>query len=210
MDAGQTTAAIQDYLDELDGAAGATAAGSVVTALLGRAVHRLRDLCATTLNRGYPRLARPPLGLDTDELLGSVVERLLKALRQTRPRTVRGFFALANQHIPWELNELARGLAARTPSVDVREDAIVDPVSSGAELGPDARRILDAIDALPDDEREAFGLVRIQGLSHAEAAAVLGVATKTVQRRLNRAVLLLTEQLNEYRPGPAGEAGRDP
>jgi RNA polymerase sigma-70 factor (ECF subfamily) len=162
------------------------------------------------LHRGYPRLARPPLGLDADELLGAIVERLLKALREVRPKTVRGFFALANQHIRWELNDLARGLAERTPPVDVREDAVAAPASSGAELGPDARLILSAIDALPDDEREAFGLVRIQGLSHAEAAAVVGVSTKTVQRRLNRAVLLLSERLEEYRPDSTGGAGPGP
>ena len=37
------------------------------------------------------------------------------------------------------------------------------PPSSGSVLSPDARRILEVIDALPDDEREAFSLVRIQG-----------------------------------------------
>jgi hypothetical protein len=53
MDAGQTTAAIQAYLDEFDGAAGTTAAGPVVSALLGRAVRRLRDLCAAMLYRDH-------------------------------------------------------------------------------------------------------------------------------------------------------------
>jgi RNA polymerase sigma-70 factor (ECF subfamily) len=32
-------------------------------------------------------------------MLSSVVERLLKAMRQVHPTTVRQFFALANQHI---------------------------------------------------------------------------------------------------------------
>ena len=41
-------------------------------------------------------------------------------------------------------------------------------------LTPDARRMLEAIDGLPEDEREAFDLVRIQGLTQAEAAEVLG------------------------------------
>jgi RNA polymerase sigma-70 factor (ECF subfamily) len=33
-----------------------------------------------------------------------------------------------------------------------------------------------------------FDLVRIQGLTQAEAAEVLGVSAKTVQRRLNRSL----------------------
>jgi RNA polymerase sigma-70 factor (ECF subfamily) len=48
--------------------------------------------------------------LQTDELLSAVTERLLKALRDARPPTVRGFFALANQHMRWELNDMARRL----------------------------------------------------------------------------------------------------
>ena len=61
----------------------------------------------------------------------------------------------------------------------------------------------EAIDGLPEDEREAFDLVRIQGLTQAEAAEVLGVSAKTVQRRLNRGLLLLAEQLADLRPDDA-------
>ena len=74
------------------------------------------------------------------------------------------------------------------------------PASSVSELSPEGRRMLQAIGDLPADEREAFDLVRIQGLAQAEAAEVLGVSTKTVQRRLNRALVLLTEQLDDLRP----------
>src|SRR5262249_26952222 len=55
-------------------------------------------------------------------------------------------------------------------------------------------------EGLPEDEREVFDLVRIQGLTHAEAATVVGVSEKTVQRRLNRARLLLAERLADLRP----------
>ena len=53
---------------------------------------------------------------------------------------------------------------------------------------------------LPEDEREAFDLVRIQGLTYAEAAELLGVAPKTVQRRLDRGLRLLTERLGDLGP----------
>ena len=74
------------------------------------------------------------------------------------------------------------------------------PVSSASELSSEGRWILEAIDRLPDDEREVFGLVRVQGRTHGEAAEVLGVSTKTVQRRLNDALLLLTKDLDDLRP----------
>jgi RNA polymerase sigma factor (sigma-70 family) len=63
--------------------------------------------------------------------------------------------------------------------------------------------MLEAIDSLPEDEREAFDLVRIQGLTYAEAAEVLDVVPKTVQRRLDRGLRLLTERLGDLGPGAA-------
>jgi RNA polymerase sigma-70 factor (ECF subfamily) len=191
-----TTAAVQRYLDEL---AGAAPAAPVVRALLDRSVRRLHLLCATLLHRSYPRLTRPPLNLQADELLGAVAERLLKALRQVRPRTVRQFFALANQHMRWELNDLARRLDER-PAVPSREGLVPAPASSGSGLTPDAHRMLEAIERLPEGEREVFDLVRIQGITQAEAAEVLGVSAATVKRRLNRGLRHLTEKLGDLRP----------
>ena len=71
------------------------------------------------------------------------------------------------------------------------------PESSGSLPSPNAQRILDAIDALPGEEREVFSLVRIQGLTHPEAATILGVASKTIQRRLNRGLIMLADKLGD-------------
>jgi RNA polymerase sigma factor (sigma-70 family) len=193
-----TTVVIQRYLDEMGGD---SPAEPVVRALLDRAVRRLHLVCATLLNRSYPRLTRPPLNLDADELLGAVAERLIKALREARPRTVRQLFALANQHIRWELNDLARRLDHQPAAADLHEGLVPAPASSASGLTPDGLRMLRAIDQLPEDEREAFDLVRVQGMTQAEAAQLLGVSAVTVKRRLSRGLRLLTEQLADLRPG---------
>jgi RNA polymerase sigma-70 factor (ECF subfamily) len=187
-----TTVIVQRCLDEL---ASEAPAEPVVRLLLDRAFLRLQRFCATLLHHDYPRLTHPPLNLQTDELLSAVVERLLKALREARPRTVREFFALAGQHMRWELNDLARRLDNQPVPVELREGQLPAPASSDSGLSPHGRLILEAIDNLPADEREAFDLVRIQGLTYAEAAELLGVAPKTVQRRLDRGLQLLTEKL---------------
>jgi RNA polymerase sigma-70 factor (ECF subfamily) len=206
MDAGHTTVVVQRYLDELAGARGDAPSERIIRDLLASAVNRLHGLCATLLFRSYPRLTRPPLNLQTDEMLGAVIERLLKAMRDVRPPNVRMFFALANQHMRWELNDLARRLDEQAAAVELR-DSMVPPApdSGGSELSLDARRILAAIDQLPDEEREVFNLVRVQGLSHPEAAAVLEVSPKTVQRRLNRSRVLLAAELADL--GPAETTG---
>jgi len=193
-----TTAVVQRYLDEL---AQDSPAEPVVRALLDRAVRRLHLLCATLLYRSYPRLTQPPLNLQADELLGAVTERLLKALRAARPGNVRQFFGLANQHMRWELNDLARRLDEQPAAVELSEGLVPAPASSGSGLSPDGRRMLAVIGDLPEDEREAFDLVRVQGMTQVDAAQILGVSTATVKRRLNRGLRLLTEQLADLRPG---------
>lgn len=193
-----TTAVVQRYLDELGGD---SPAEPIVRDLMDRAIRRLHVLCATLLYKSYPRLTRPPLSLQADELLGAVVERLLKALREARPRTVRQLFAMANQHIRWELNDLARRLDDQPAVVELCEESVPSPVTSGSGLTPDGLRMLQAIEALPEDEREAFDLVRIQGLTQSEAADILGLNVRTVRRRLNRSVVMLTQQLDDLRSG---------
>ena len=198
MDEEHTTAVVQRYLDEL---AGDAPAEPLIRALLDRAVRRLHQLCATLLYRSYPRLTRPPTNLQPDEMLGAVVERLLKALRQARPANPRQFFALACQHMRWELNDMARRLDEQPVSVELCDESVPAPASSDSGLTPDGRRILAAIDRLPEGEREAFDLVRIQGMSQAEAAQVLEVSVMTVNRRLNRGLQLLTATLGDLYPG---------
>jgi len=216
-----TTRVVQGYLNELARLPGDRPAEPVVRDLLARAVDRLHAQCAGLLYRQYPRLTRGPLNLQSEEMLSAVVERLIKAMRSARPANVRQFFALANQHMRWELNDLARRLDRQQATVVALSDSVAagqaSPPASGdvggttdTSAGDAARRLLDAIEGLPDEEREAFDLVRVQGMSHAESAEVVGVSTKTIQRRLNRCVLLLSERLGDLAPPTAAVADAAP
>ncbi|HEX8521479.1 MAG TPA: sigma-70 family RNA polymerase sigma factor [Tepidisphaeraceae bacterium] len=201
-----TTVVVQRYLDELAQVQGDAPAEPIIRELLGSATQRLHLLCASLLYRAYPRLTRPPMNLDADEMLSAVVERMIKAMRRVHPQTVRQFFALANQHMRWELNDLARRLDHQERTMEVRESFVAAPEeSSASQINPNTRRILDAIAQLPEEEREVFELVRIQGMTQPDAAAVLGVSIKTVQRRLNRGLLLLSEALADLNPPPSME-----
>jgi len=204
VDENHTTAVVQRYLNDLADVRGDSPAEPIIRELLSGAVNRLHVLCSSLLFRSYPRLTHPPLNLQTDELLSSVVERLLKAMREVRPQTVRQFFALANQHMRWELNDLARRLDQQVAAVELRDSLVPAPAeSSVSQISPNTRRILDVIGGLPEEEREVFNLVRIQGMTQPEAAAVLDVSAKTIQRRLNRGLLLLADRLADLKPESA-------
>lgn len=206
MDELRTTAAIQRQLDRLAGADGRAQAEPIVRQLLERAAARIEQLCSRLLARSYPRLKRPPLNLRSDEMLSGVVERLLKAMRSVHPATVRQFFALANRHMRWELNDFARRLDQEAAAVELRESHAAAPEGADSAVSSITRRLLDAIEALPDDEREVFELVRVQGMTHELAAELLGVVQKTVQRRLNRGLRLLAAKLGDLELDEASSA----
>ena len=107
----------------------------------------------------------------------------------------------------WQLNDLARRLDERPALAVLTEGgAAAPPASSDSGLTPDCRRMLQAIDGLPEDEREVFDLIRIQGLTYAETASVVGTSVATVQRRLSRGRLRLAQQLADLCPPPSGES----
>jgi RNA polymerase sigma-70 factor (ECF subfamily) len=159
---------------------------------------------------------RTPLNAATRFVAGALLERLAVSVRLAAPiqaddklaasaeldRTVRPVFVLANQHMRWELNDLARRLDERqAAAVGLHEGLVPAPASTAFGLNPDGLRMVQAIDELPEDEREVFDLVRIDGMTQAGAAHVLGVSAVTVNRRLCRGLRLLPEKLADLRRG---------
>jgi RNA polymerase sigma-70 factor (ECF subfamily) len=70
----------------------------------------------------------------------------------------------------------------------------------GAGAGRQRLRTLRSIDELPEDERQVFDLVRIQGMTQMDAAPLLGVSAATVKRRLSRGRRFRAERLADVRP----------
>jgi RNA polymerase sigma-70 factor (ECF subfamily) len=77
------------------------------------------------------------------------------------------------------------------------------PAEAGAPEAASIReeldgRIREAVDALPDHFRASFLMVVDQGMSHAEAAAVLGCSENTVSWRMHKARKMLQARLKPY------------
>jgi RNA polymerase sigma-70 factor (ECF subfamily) len=180
------------------------------TELLTAASERLGRL-ARKMFRAETRLRRWE---DTADVFQAAMLRLLRRLQNVTPASPRDFFRLAAGEIRRELIDLARhhfgpcGPGANhdtnpggtgdadTPSwPDDPADAEQCP-SRLAEWGEFHERV----GALPDVEQEAFDLVWYQGLSHVEAAEVLGVCPRTVKRRWHAACLKLESALGGRLP----------
>lgn len=63
-----------------------------------------------------------------------------------------------------------------------------------------AKRIEDAVAALPDSYREAFVMHRFRDMSYKEIAETLGVSPKTIDYRIQQALKQLRVDLKDYLP----------
>ncbi len=197
------TAEIQARLDRLR--AGDRAARDELLAL---SMDRLARLARRML-KGYPGVARWE---QTDDVCQNALIRLDRALRAVAPATVRDFFQLAAAQIRRELIDLARhyygplgpgarhstraGRACRAAPVGPSPpDSTYDPgqLAAWAEFH-------DAVGSLDEADRVLFDLLWYQGLSQAEAAAVLRVAERTVHSRWLAARVRLSDALGGQLP----------
>lgn len=172
--------------------------------VIRRSVDRLRQLTRRLLDR-FPRVRR---WAQTDDVLQNALVRLLRALRAVRPETAAGFFALANEQVRRELIDLARhfygpqGLGARHATPDpTREPADRVDLSHEPAALAEWCELHRQIGSLPEEERTVVGLLYYQGLTQAEAAAVLRVTVRTVQRRWQAALLKLHRVVEGGWPG---------
>lgn len=175
--------------------------------LIAHALRRLRVL-TERMFRDYPRLHRWE---QADDVFQQAMLRLDRALRAVTPRTTVEFLGLASLQIRRELSDLVRrhfgpeGIGANHASVLPMTDGIaqLDPIDSTHD--PDQLRFWsefhEAVDLLPDAERQVFELLWYHELTHAEAAEVLGIELRQLRKLWQEARLRLREALVDYLPG---------
>jgi RNA polymerase sigma-70 factor (ECF subfamily) len=149
---------------------------------------------------------------ESGDVFQNAMLRLCRALESVTPASLLDFFRLAALQVRRELIDLARhyygpaGPAAGHQSVPPPEGSTA-PLREPSDLRDEPGRLAiwgefhEQIGALPAEQREVFDLVWYQGLTHAETATLLGVSTKTVQRRWQAACLGLHETFQGHLPG---------
>jgi RNA polymerase sigma-70 factor, ECF subfamily len=95
------------------------------------------------------------------------------------------------------LRAVARLAAQRLPPMDIADRVTVEV--DAADVWP---RVVDAVTALPEPERDALMLHAWEGLSYEDVADALGVPIGTVRSRLHRA----RQRLREFAPASGREA----
>jgi RNA polymerase sigma factor (sigma-70 family) len=149
---------------------------------------------------------------DTDDVLQAALIRLVRALRETQPATSRDFVNFAALQMRRELLDLARRVRTRPP-IDSSQQNPTGNSATEAETDDeldDWQRFHEAVEALPVEQREVFGLTYYHGWSQEQIAELFDVDKRTVRRHWRAAkdalqVALKARMNPDARPGETGE-----
>jgi RNA polymerase sigma factor (sigma-70 family) len=169
--------------------------------LVGDALHGSREAMAELLRRHWGTavllagrvLGSPDLGRDAAQEAAVAAMTDLGRLRSP-DRFGAWFCGIAlNVSRRWrrQLQSEAAGLAPDLTSVSA------DPAEA-AETADTAARVRGAITALADGQQDAVRLFYLQGLSHREVAAELGISVGAVKARLHQARAALAPRLVQF------------
>ncbi len=146
---------------------------------------------------------------DTDDVFQNACLRLHRSLAAVTFPTVADFFRFASSLIRRELVDLSRhyqgplGHGAHQAKHGSRTDSFTsDRLNPGTDTHDPQQIIVwtefhEAIELLSDDERQVFDLLWYQELTQPEAAEILNVSERTIQRRWQLARIRLQELLAE-------------
>jgi RNA polymerase sigma-70 factor (ECF subfamily) len=171
-----------------------------------------RDELLRSVGNRLERLARKMLGrfpdvhrwVETDDVLQNALLRLLKALEDVRPASMRAFFGLAAEQMRRELLDLARYYYG--PHGHGAHHATHGPGPEPTAPAEDPEGLErwctfhQEVGWLPAEEREVVGQIFCHGWKQADVARLFGVSERTVRRRWESAMLKLHRLLKDEGP----------
>lgn len=170
--------------------------------IIAHACERLRLLTRRML-KNYPKVKR---WSETDDVLQNAMIRLHRSLAEIQPETPRQFYGLATTQIRRELIDLARHhYGAHGNGANHHTDGGETTERKSDEREPESLEgwslFHEAVEGLPDDEREAVNLIWYEGLSQPDAAQLLEISLATLKRRWQRARITLGKLVEDIELG---------
>lgn len=201
------TLTMQGLVDRIQ--TGDAAAQDEICRRVGQRLERL----ASKMLKSYPGVKRWE---QTDDVMQNALMRLLKALKAVKPDNMRAFFGLATEQMRRQLLDLNRhyqGVCGHgknlvdMPAAAADETVLpgIDPedLAAGKDKGAELDRwqaLHEAVETLPVEEREVFGLVFYHGWTQAQIAELLNVNERTIRRYWQSVCMRLSEMLQGELP----------
>ena len=170
--------------------------------IIAHACERLRLLTRKML-KNYPRVKR---WSETDDVLQNAMIRLHRSLAEIQPETPRQFYGLATTQIRRELIDLARhhygahgnGANHLTDGGDAANEKRDDREPESLESWS---KFHEAVEDLPEEQREVVNLLWYEGISQPDAAKLLSISLATLKRRWQAARITLGKLIKEIQLG---------
>ena len=126
------------------------------------------------------------------------IYRVIGRFRWTRPGSLYAWMSRVTINMAFDSYGKRRRLARQLVDVDEMESVIPDESTreEAASVPPEVLAAM--IEALPEGYRTVFKLYCIDGLSHKDIAALLGIKEKSSSASLSRARALLSDAIREY------------
>lgn len=141
---------------------------------------------------------------DAEDLVQLACVRALERTHQLQPDTSPLSWMFSIVHTTW-INEV-RSRNVRGRSRQEWDDNVIETVTDPTAHTPETelmhQQILEAVNKLPDGQREVMLLVAVERFSYKEAADVLQVPIGTVMSRLSRARQTIGTLFNDAQKSP--------
>lgn len=147
------------------------------------------------------------------DLRQEVYARVYESAARARPQQPKAFLFTTARHLM--IDRLRR---SRVVSIEPMGDFELSNVYLIDEVSPERwagtrqalKRMMEALDRLPDRCREVVWLRRVDELSQKEVALRLGISEKTVEKHLAKGMRLIADHLYGSEPTPGGRIGTEP
>jgi RNA polymerase sigma-70 factor (ECF subfamily) len=134
-------------------------------------------------------------GADADDLTQATIERALRSREQWQPGTRLDSWLYRIMRNLWIDTARARTRRERHEAPEEEAQSIGEDPRESIEASLELERAMDAMERLPDEQREVVALILIEGFGYREVSEMLDLPIGTVSSRLVRGRTALLDML---------------
>jgi RNA polymerase sigma-70 factor (ECF subfamily) len=134
---------------------------------------------------------------DADDLAQTTVERALRSKAQWQSGTRLDSWCYRIMRNLWIDTARSRARKERHEAPQQEIETIGEDLRDGMDAAIDLKRMMIAMQRLPDEQREVVALILIEGFGYRETAEMLGLPIGTVSSRLVRGRTALLAMVGE-------------
>ena len=134
---------------------------------------------------------------DADDLTQAAIERALRSKAQWQPGTRLDSWCYRIMRNLWIDTARARARKEKMEAPPEEAESVGEDPREAMGAAVDLKRVMAAMERLPDEQREIVALILIEGFGYREVSEMLGLPIGTVSSRLVRGRIALLAMVSE-------------